>query len=124
MVRESLQKVKHLTFGERQYCAAGCEGPEEPLILRGLVTLALIGGHFLIADLMQRTAIAVWVRLRPSSRERVLSAWMKLIIRTLTAIIERIGGMRMANLPTIPLEPGILVLKTPSSRWPRRTLPE
>ena len=59
---------------------------------------------------MQRTAIAAWVRLRPSSRERVLSAWVKLISRTNAAIIERIGGMRMANLPTIPLGPGILVL--------------
>jgi len=79
------------------------------LILRGLAALALVGGYFLITDLVQRTVIAARIRWRPTSRERVLSAWVKWVSRTTSAIIERIGGTRM-SAPVIPLEPGVLVL--------------
>ncbi len=83
---------------------------KESLRLRGLAAIALLGGQFLIADLVQRTVIVAWVKLRPSSRARVFSWWTKLITHGIMEIVQRIGGARIEISAKVPLEPGILVL--------------
>jgi len=78
--------------------------------LRGYITLALLGIKFLLADFIQRTLIVVLVRLRPTARERILSAWIRYMARDILSIATRVGGAKISRLPKIPTEPGTLIL--------------
>lgn len=79
-------------------------------MVRGNFALVVIGILFVIADLLQRTVIAALLRFRPESREQVLSRWARFMAGLTLTVIQRIGGARIASLPSIPAGPGVLIL--------------
>ena len=80
------------------------------LDLRSLATVALLGASFLGCDLIQRILIAPLARLRPGSRDVLLTRWQRFGARMVLSILRRPGGVRIAGLPRIPSTGGVLVL--------------
>lgn len=79
--------------------------------LRGYLTLLFVGLSFLLCDLVQRLIIAPWVRLRPSSRIRVLGGWIDWMATLSTFALGRVGGASIQFPPrVVPCEPGHLIL--------------
>jgi 1-acyl-sn-glycerol-3-phosphate acyltransferase len=78
--------------------------------VRGYLALAVTGILFFFADLVERTVVVAMVRLRPKSRERVLSRWARSLAALTLNVTQKIGGARIENLPSIPAAPGILIL--------------
>lgn len=78
--------------------------------IRGIATIFLIGAYFVIVDVIERTIITAWIRLRPSHRDRVLTAWARVLSRTTLAIVSRTGGATFGHIPRLPAGPGVLVL--------------
>jgi 1-acyl-sn-glycerol-3-phosphate acyltransferase len=62
------------------------------------------------SDLIERTVIAALIRLRPNSRNRILTAWARLFAARLLGLIQRVGRARIGPIPTIPGGPGVLIL--------------
>jgi 1-acyl-sn-glycerol-3-phosphate acyltransferase len=54
--------------------------------------------------------VVVLLRLRPGSRERILSRWARGLAALTLGVTRWIGGARIANLPTIPADAGVLIL--------------
>lgn len=61
-------------------------------------------------DLIERTVITALIRLRPNSRERILTNWARAIAARLLGLVQRVGGARIGPIPTIPGGPGVLIL--------------
>ncbi len=78
--------------------------------LRSVGTLALLAPVFLGSDLIQRILIAPASKLLAGRRDLVLTRWQRLLARVVLFILRHPGGVRVAGLPRIPAEPGVLVL--------------
>lgn len=79
-------------------------------MLRGYLCLAAYGAFMLPADLIQRTIIVLLIRLFPSRRESILSAWMGGLRRIALFLLRHVGGARFDGIPQIPNQPGVLIL--------------
>ncbi|HET9948051.1 MAG TPA: lysophospholipid acyltransferase family protein [Longimicrobiales bacterium] len=80
-------------------------------MVRGWLALAFASLALLVGDVVQRLVIAPWIRIRPSSRVRVLSGWMKLMAWMVTRPVSAIGGCLIPRPPrNVPAEPGVLLL--------------
>lgn len=80
------------------------------LKLRGYLTLGCVGLFLVVADLVQRTFVALAVHLIPSKRIRILGFWQRLMARAMLGFVRRVGGGRVEDPPSIPGRPGVLVL--------------
>jgi 1-acyl-sn-glycerol-3-phosphate acyltransferase len=78
--------------------------------VRGFLAVVLEAGFFVTADLVQRTLVVLAVKAFPRARERVLSAWVRLVNATLLGIVRVVGGARFSITARIPFAPGTLVL--------------
>ena len=78
--------------------------------VRGTLTLAFVAISLILADLVQRTFISLSVRLLPSRRHRILSAWQQFLAWLMLSAVRFPGGARIDSIPVIPGGPGILVL--------------
>ena len=77
-------------------------------MVRGFLTLVLIGSLYLIGDLIQRTLVVALVKLMPPNREAILDRWPAGIRRITIGILRHVGGAKINNVPPIPAEPGML----------------
>lgn len=79
--------------------------------VRGYLALVVLCSAFLVCDLVQRTVIALRVRLRPSRRVQVLGGWIHLMAALVMRTLGKIGG---ASLPQperiVPCAPGVLII--------------
>ena len=79
--------------------------------LRGYVALAIVCLGLLLSDIVQRFLITPWVKLRPSRRVPVLTAWINFMARLVTRPFVRVGA---AHIPVpgrvVPAEPGVLIV--------------
>lgn len=79
--------------------------------IRGCLALLIVCLGLLVADLVQRTVIAFWVKLRPSQRIPVLGRWIELMAALTTAPLRRVGGANIQFPPSIvPCGPGTLIV--------------
>ena len=78
--------------------------------LRGFLIVATIGGFLAVADVVQRLVIAPLAWVAPARKHRVLGGWQRWIAGTLIGLIRILGGARFEPFPTIPSDPGVLVL--------------
>ena len=78
--------------------------------LRGFLTVATIGGFLALADVVQRLVIAPLAWVAPARKHRVLGGWQRWIAGTLIGLIRILGGGKFEPFPTIPSDPGVLVL--------------
>ena len=72
------------------------------------ITIACVG--MLICDPVQRFLIAPWVRLFPSRRHRVLTAWLQWLALMVTKPLTWIGGASIPEPAKVPSGPGVLIL--------------
>jgi 1-acyl-sn-glycerol-3-phosphate acyltransferase len=61
-------------------------------------------------DLVERTVITALLRLRPATRERILTTWARAVASWILILVRSIGCARIGPIPTIPGEPGVLIL--------------
>lgn len=78
--------------------------------MRGYFALAVTGILFFIADAVERTIIVGLLKLRPRSREKILSGWARFMAGLTLQSIQRLGGAQIRKLPQIASGPGVLVL--------------
>ena len=78
--------------------------------LRGFLTVATIGAFLGLAEVVQRVVIVPLVWMAPAGKGRVLAAWQRWIAGTLIGLIRILGGGTFEPFPTIPSNPGVLVL--------------
>lgn len=63
------------------------------------------------ADVVQRLLVTPWVKLRPSSRKRVLGTWIRLMAWATTRPVAFISGCAIPRPERIvPAEPGVLIV--------------
>lgn len=77
---------------------------------RGYLTLVVVGGFVLAAELATRTVLTPALWLFRGLRTRLLTAWMRGVAGVLLAIVRRIGGARVTGDAWIPGGDGILVV--------------
>lgn len=81
------------------------------MILRRYLALGIVCVGLLLSDIVQRTVVALWVRLRPTRRKAVLAAWIDLMASLVTKPLIVVGGARIRMPPRIvPAEPGTLIV--------------
>lgn len=81
------------------------------MILRRYLALGIVCLGMLLSDPVQRTVIALWVKVRPASRKAVLTAWIDLMASLVTKPLITVGGARIRMPPRIvPAEPGTLIV--------------
>jgi len=80
------------------------------LKLRGVVSLLAVTLGMVLCDLVQRLLIGPLVWLMPSSRKRVLGAWMQAMAWLTSRPMVFLGGASIALPPQIPFEPGVLII--------------
>ena len=78
--------------------------------LRGASTLTALGAALLACDLMQRLLIAPLARLRPGSRDALLTKWQRFTAHVIISFLRHLGGIRVGELPRVPATAGVLVL--------------
>jgi len=78
--------------------------------MRGVVTLILISVFFALADLTERTVVALVIWLRPGARDRILDRWILLLHWITFGIFGMTLGHRLRIDIRVPYEPGVLVL--------------
>ena len=85
-------------------------GPHD-VKLRGYVALVFMSSAFLVCDLIQRFIVAPWVKLRPSRRIPVLTAWIQAMAVLVMGSVRRIGGASLPESPrVVPTGPGVLIV--------------
>ncbi len=62
------------------------------------------------SDLFERTVIVALIRLRPASRDRILTSWARSFAAGVLGLARRVGGAAIGPLPAIPGGPGVLIL--------------
>jgi 1-acyl-sn-glycerol-3-phosphate acyltransferase len=77
---------------------------------RGYLTLAVIGGFVLAAELATRTVLMPAILVFRRSRRWLVTAWMRGLAGFLLAVLRRLGGVRIAGEPRIPGREGVLVV--------------
>lgn len=77
---------------------------------RGYLTLAVLGGFVLAAELATRTVLAPAIRLFRGRRASLLTAWMRGVALVVLAILRWPGGVRIAGEPRIAGQDGVLVV--------------
>lgn len=81
------------------------------MILRRYLALGIVCVGALLSDLVQRTVIATWVKLRPASRHAVLTKWIDLMASLVTKPLIVVGGARIRMPPrVVPSQPGTLIV--------------
>ena len=78
--------------------------------LTGIATLIAVGVAFIIADIVMLIFITPWVYLRPSARARTLAGFAQFIAGMTLWIVRHIGRARVDVRPTIPAQPGVLMV--------------
>ncbi len=79
--------------------------------LRAYLALLVLCAGLLVADVVQRTVITAWIKLRPSRRIHVLGRWIDLMARFVMGCVSRLGGARLQQPPrVVPTGPGILIV--------------
>jgi 1-acyl-sn-glycerol-3-phosphate acyltransferase len=79
--------------------------------IRGYVALGIVGFAFPFFDLVQRTVIAGWARLRPSRRISTLGWWINRMRAFVIWCLERVGGASIPMPPrVVPTGPGTLIV--------------
>ena len=81
------------------------------LKLRAYLAVLVVSLGLLVSDVVQRTVIAPWVKLRPNQRVSVLGRWINLMASFTTKPLIRIGGARI-QMPEriVPCGPGQLII--------------
>ena len=82
----------------------------EPMKLRGLLTVATIGGFLVLADVVQRLIIVPLAWVGPARKDRVFAVWLRGLASAIIGAVRSVGGGKFGPLPTIPFAPGVLVL--------------
>ena len=80
------------------------------LKLRGVVSLLAVTLGMVLCDLVQRFLIGPLVWLIPSSRKRVLGAWMQAMAWLTSRPMVFLGGASIAPPPQVPFESGVLII--------------
>ena len=78
--------------------------------LRGVVALLAVTLGMVLCDLVQRVLIGPLVWLMPSSRKRILGAWMQAMAWLTSRPMVFLGGASIAVPPQVPFEPGVLII--------------
>jgi 1-acyl-sn-glycerol-3-phosphate acyltransferase len=79
--------------------------------IRGYVALGFVAFGFPVFDLVQRTAIAGWARLRPSRRIPTLAWWIDRMRAFVIWCLEHVGGASIPMPPrVVPSGPGTLIV--------------
>ena len=78
--------------------------------LRGVVALLAVTLGMVLCDLVQRLLIGPLVWLMPSSRKRILGAWMQAMAWLTSRPMVFLGGASIAVPPQVPFEPGVLII--------------
>ena len=78
--------------------------------LRGFLTVATIGVFLLLADVVQRLVIVPLAWVAPARKNRMLASWQRWMAAAMIGGVRLIGGGRFEPFPTIPSDPGVLVL--------------
>jgi len=79
-------------------------------MLRGALTLIVIAVGFLAADVIERLVIVPLARLRPASRERILTRWAGLLSTATLRVLRGVAGARIELPPPVPARSGVLLL--------------
>lgn len=74
------------------------------------MTLSVAGLFLSVADIAQRVFVVGLIRLRPASRDRILTRWQSFIARATLNLLRYVGGATFGTLPTLPGRGGILIL--------------
>lgn len=77
---------------------------------RGYLTLAVVGGFVLAAELATRTVLAPAIGLFRGRRNSLLTAWMRGTAGVVLGILRWPGGVRIAGDPVIRGREGVLVV--------------
>jgi 1-acyl-sn-glycerol-3-phosphate acyltransferase len=67
-------------------------------------------GVFVSSDIVQRTLVVLAVKLRPGSRDRILTRWVRSVNGVILGVIRLVAGARIEIAARIPFAPGTLVL--------------
>lgn len=77
---------------------------------RGYLTLAVVGGFLLAADVLERVVVAPVLWAVPARRTSILTAWMRWVADTVLNLLRFLGGVRLDLQARIPGNPGVLVI--------------
>jgi 1-acyl-sn-glycerol-3-phosphate acyltransferase len=83
---------------------------QDSIKLRAAAALLLVAIQLCLGDLVQRVIVASLVRLFPSSRDRILSAWLQFHADASIFAVRRLAGGRWHSPRPIPVQPGVLIL--------------
>jgi 1-acyl-sn-glycerol-3-phosphate acyltransferase len=78
--------------------------------VRGFVALLLEALVFVTADVVQRTLVVIIVKGRPAARDRVLTAWARMVNGTVLWVFRVAAGASVRIAARIPFAAGTLVL--------------
>jgi 1-acyl-sn-glycerol-3-phosphate acyltransferase len=79
--------------------------------LRGTLALGIVSVSLLLSDIVQRTVIALWIRVRPTRRIAVLSGWIDFMASLCTKPFTIVGGASIQLPPrVVPSGPGTLIV--------------
>ena len=81
------------------------------LIVRSWLALVVTSLLLIVGDVIERLVITPCVLLMPSSRTRILAAWIKIMAWICTRLFSFLGGSTIPRPDSIvPTRPGVLVL--------------
>jgi 1-acyl-sn-glycerol-3-phosphate acyltransferase len=79
--------------------------------LRGTLALGIVSVGLLLSDIVQRTVIALWIKVRPTRRIAVLSGWIDFMASMSTTPFSVVGGASIQLPPrVVPSGPGTLIV--------------
>lgn len=81
-----------------------------PQMLRGYITLALVGALMITADALQRIVLMPLAWVVPGIRRRVMSPWIRGLSWATMSLLKTAGGARFDIPATIPGAADVLVL--------------
>ena len=77
---------------------------------RGYLTLLIVGGFLLAADVVERVVVSPVLWAFPGRRTRFLTTWMRWMAQGTLGIVRWIGGVRLDLRARIPGDRGVLVI--------------
>lgn len=79
--------------------------------LRAYLAMLVVCVGLVLSDIVQRTVLSLWVKVRPKNRIAVLGWWINLMASLVTRPLIRIGGAKIQMPePRVPCAPGQLII--------------